>query len=92
MPSVEPDERCSGHSIPAFALHTVGREMSPTTRRPRLRDAYDLTLLPQTFLITRDGRISWQQAGTIGGAKFTLGLEAPKGRAILERVLAEPEI
>lgn len=58
-------------------------------RGRRLQDAYKLTLLPQTFLISRTGRIVWQQAGTIGGAAFPVGLETPKGKALIERLLAE---
>jgi hypothetical protein len=53
-----------------------------------LRDAYHVNLLPLSFLISQDGSIAWQQAGTTGGAKYPLGLDSPKGRATLEAVLA----
>ena len=58
-------------------------------RGKALQVAYQLTLLPQSFLISRSGKIVWQQAGITGGAKFPLELESPKGNALLERVLAE---
>jgi len=54
-----------------------------------LREAYQVNLLPMTYLISRDGLVAWQQAGTVGGAKYDLGLESPKGRTLLEKVLSE---
>lgn len=60
-------------------------------RGKRLQVAYQLTLLPQSFLISRDGKIVWQQAGIVGGAKFPLELETPKGNALVEKVLAEQQ-
>jgi thiol-disulfide isomerase/thioredoxin len=52
-----------------------------------LQEAYRITALPQTFLISRQGRILWQQAGIRQGDE-ALFLETSKGRRVLEEALS----